>query len=406
MPPKKTKNTEVVETVSSDSDFTSDLISALNRDLGHRVAYNLGTDQSPTHVKRWISTGSRQLDYIISNKRVGGLPEGRIIEIFGPPSIGKSHIASQIAKSTQAMGGIVVYIDTENATSVENLSRLGVDITKRFVYADTHCTEEVFDIAEKTILKAKGLSKNIPITIIWDSVAATSPKAELEGAYDKDTIGLQARTISKGMRKITGVIGDQNVLMVCLNQMRTKIGVMYGDPMTVPGGNAIPYHASVRIKLGAGSMIENSKKEPIGINVTAKIVKNKVAPPFRTCGFQIHFGRGIIEHEEIFDSLRDHGEETIDGHRVFVGGDGAWKKMLVTAPDGKVLIDKKFYKADFADLLKDKELIPWLDKLLDAVYIRTAIESIDQVDIDTDSYEEVRSLSEELDTPDLELLSV
>ena len=406
MPPKKTKNTEVVETVSSDSDFTSDLISALNRDLGHRVAYNLGTDQSPTHVKRWISTGSRQLDYIISNKRVGGLPEGRIIEIFGPPSIGKSHIASQIAKSTQAMGGIVVYIDTENATSVENLSRLGVDITKRFVYADTHCTEEVFDIAEKTILKAKGLSKNIPITIIWDSVAATSPKAELEGAYDKDTIGLQARTISKGMRKITGVIGDQNVLMVCLNQMRTKIGVMYGDPMTVPGGNAIPYHASVRIKLGAGSMIENSKKEPIGNNVSAKIVKNKVAPPFRTCGFQIHFGRGIIEHEEIFDSLRDHGEETIDGHRVFVGGDGAWKKMLVTAPDGKVLIDRKFYKADFADLLKDKELIPWLDKLLDAVYIRTAIESIDQVDIDTDSYEEVRSLSEELDTPDLELLSV
>lgn len=406
MPPKKTKNTEVVETVSSDSDFTSDLISALNRDLGHRVAYNLGTDQSPTHVKRWISTGSRQLDYIISNKRVGGLPEGRIVEIFGPPSIGKSHIASQIAKSTQAMGGIVVYIDTENATSVENLSRLGVDITKRFVYADTHCTEEVFDIAEKTILKAKGLSKNIPITIIWDSVAATSPKAELEGAYDKDTIGLQARTISKGMRKITGVIGDQNVLMVCLNQMRTKIGVMYGDPMTVPGGNAIPYHASVRIKLGAGSMIENSKKEPIGINVSAKIVKNKVAPPFRTCGFQIHFGRGIIEHEEIFDSLRDHGEETIDGHRVFVGGDGAWKKMLVTAPDGKVLIDRKFYKADFADLLKDKELIPWLDKLLDAVYIRTAIESIDQVDIDTDSYEEVRSLSEELDTPDLELLSV
>ena len=181
---------------------------------------------------------------------------------------------------------------------------------------------------------------------------------------------------------------------------------MYGDPMTVPGGNAIPYHASVRIKLGAGSMIENSKKEPIGINVSAKIVKNKVAPPFRTCGFQIHFGRGIIEHEEIFDSLRDHGEETIDGHKVFVGGDGAWKKMLVTAPDGKVLIDRKFYKADFADLLKDKELIPWLDKLLDAVYIRTAIESIDQVDIDTDSYEEVRSLSEELNTPDLELLSV
>ena len=131
----------------------------------------------------------------MAGKPNGGLPEGRIVEIFGPPSIGKSHIAIQIAKNTQEMGGIVVYIDTENATSVDNLAALGVDIQRRFVYVDTHCTEEVLSIAEKTILKAKALQKDVPITIIWDSVAATSPKAELVGDYDKESIGLNARVI-------------------------------------------------------------------------------------------------------------------------------------------------------------------------------------------------------------------
>ena len=218
----KTAKEKMISDTSGD--FTADLITSLNRDHGSRIAYNLAVDTSPTHVKNWISTGSRLLDYIIANRRNGGLPEGRIIEIFGPPSIGKSHIATQIARSTQQMGGIAVYIDTENATSVENLAALGVDVSKRFVYVDTHCTEEVFDVAEKTIIKAKSMQKNVPITIIWDSIAASSPKAELLGEYDQNTIGLQARTISKGMRKITGIIGDQNVLMVCLNQTRVKIG--------------------------------------------------------------------------------------------------------------------------------------------------------------------------------------
>ena len=150
---------------SNSNDFTNQLIKQLNNECGSRVAYNLGSETSPTHVKRWISTGSKQLDAIIANKIDGGLPEGRIVEIFGPPSIGKSHIAIQIARSTQRMGGIVVYIDTENATSVENLSNLGVDINSRFVYVDTHCTEEVMSIAEATIMKARALEKDIPIPL-------------------------------------------------------------------------------------------------------------------------------------------------------------------------------------------------------------------------------------------------
>ncbi len=375
-------------------DFTASLIKSLNKEAGSQVAYNLAYDESPTHVKRWISTGSKQLDYIIANRAEGGLPEGRIVEIFGPPSIGKSHIAIQIARSTQQMGGIVVYIDTENATSVENLGLLGVDIKKRFVYVDTHCTEEVLAISENTIMKAKAMDKDVPITIIWDSVAASSPKAELIGDYDKDSIGLQARAISKGMRKITGIIANQNVLMICLNQIRTKIGVMYGDPTTTPGGKAIPFHSSVRIKLGAGQPITNKDKEVVGINVSAKTIKNKVAPPFRTVNFEIHFGKGIKEHEQIFDLLRKHGQTSHDGKLLEVAGTGSWKTFtVVDEKTGELIIEKKFYKADFDQVMGNSEYAPYIDRLLEAALVRKLAE---EADIDPESYEEIRAVSMEL----------
>ncbi len=374
-------------------DFTSELITSLNKEHGNKVAYNLAYDDSPTHVNRWISTGSRQLDYIIANRPDGGLPEGRIVEIFGPPSIGKSHIAIQIAKSTQDMGGIVVYIDTENATSVENLQLLGVNISNRFVYVDTHCTEEVLSIAEATIMRAKAMDKDVPITIIWDSVAATSPKAELIGDYDKDSIGLQARAISKGMRKITGTIANQNVLMICLNQIRTKIGVMYGDPTTTPGGKAIPFHSSVRIKLGAGQQITNKDKEVIGINVSAKTIKNKVAPPFRTVNFEIHFGVGIKEHEQMFDLLRKHGKTEFENKLIEMSGTGAWKKLTVFSQDtGEVLVEKKFYKADFCDIVNDPEYGPYIEAMLEDALVRKSEQSVD-----LESYEEVRAAALEIE---------
>lgn len=395
MPKKKTsKDKEQLD------DFTSDLIKSLNKERGSRVAYNLSTDDSPTHVNRWISTGSKQLDYMISNQKNGGLPEGRIVEIFGPPSIGKSHIATQIAKSTQQMGGIVVYIDTENATSVENLRSLGVDIKKRFVYVDTHCTEEVLSIAESTIIKAKAMDKDVPVTIIWDSVAATSPKAELSGDYDQNSIGLQARAISKGMRKITGVIANEKVLMVCLNQIRTKVGVLYGDPTTTPGGMAIPFHSSVRIKLGAGSQILNKNKEPIGINVSAKTIKNKVSAPFRKCDFEIHFGKGIKEHEQVFDLLRKHGEDQVDNYSIEISGTGAWKNLLVTTLDtGDVIAEKKFYKADFHEIISHPEYGQYVDMLLEKVMIRK--NETEDPDIDPESYSEIAAVADHImDTDD------
>jgi len=395
------KTVDVEETVSLD-DFTSSLIRDLNKERGDTVAFNLSTDDSPTHVKRWISTGIKSLDFICSNRSNGGLPEGRIIEIYGTPSIGKSHVAAQICKSVQKIGGMAVYIDSETATSVENLRALGVNVKSGFVYVNEHCTEHILQIAESTIVKTRALKKEIPVVIVWDSVAASSPKAELEGDYDKETIGLQARAISKGMRKITGIIGDKNVLFVILNQTRTKIGVLHGDPMTTPGGQAIPFHASIRVRLSGGSKVEDKDGNEIGINVIAKTIKNKVVAPHRTVFFQIHFGVGIKEHEELFDVLRDHGPEQHEGLVYHVGGEGAWKYYRVHDPKhpdnlGKepkfFICDEKFYKTEFGDVLKGahkKEI----DMLLEKAFVKKAAPEVP--DVDENSYEEMRSLAIDL----------
>ena len=375
------------------ADFTDDLIRALNKERGAQVAYNLSRDVSPVHVDRWVSTGSRQLDYIVSNRPNGGLPVGRVIEIFGPPSIGKSHLATQIAKSTQLAGGIVVYFDTENAMSVENLELLGVDISERFVYVDTHCTEEFFEIAEATILRAKAATKDVPVTIIWDSVAGTSPKMELEGDYDKDSMGLQARVIAKGMRKITGIISNERVLFVCLNQEKSAVGIVYGDPTFVPGGKAIPYHATTRIRLGAGQQIKTAKGDVVGIHVWSKTIKNKISPPFRKVEFDIIFGVGIREHEQIFDLMREHGPEVIDGHVVHVHGDSAWKDVSVKKA-GKVILEKKFNKSKFDEVLEDPKYKHFLDALLERIMVKKVRD--EAADVDPTSLVELKAVVDEL----------
>ena len=271
----------------------------------------------------------------------------------------------------------MVYIDTENATSLDNLKSLGIDVRKRFVFVQTGCTEEIFQVMESAIIKAKNMSQDIPVTIIWDSVAASSPKAELEGDYDQNTIGLQARVLGKGLRKITNLIGNKNVLLVLMNQQRMKVGVMYGDPTTTPGGMAIPYACSVRLRISAGKPIEINN-QTVGIGVTVKTIKNKISRPFREASFEIHFGKGVREPEQLFDTLRTHcagakdGVKSSDGLKtLYLEGTSAWKSFrVVNQKTGEVEREVKFYKNEFEDkILNVPEFKPYILDMMDAALI-------------------------------------
>ena len=279
-----------------------------------------------------IPTGCLSLDLALG---IGGVPRGRIVEIYGPESSGKTTLAQHVVAEVQKMGGVAAFVDAEHALDPEYAAKIGVNTEELFI-SQPDTGEQALEIVE-TLVRSSAVD-----VIVVDSVAALTPKAEIEGEMGDRHVGLQARLMSQALRKLAAIVNKSNTTVIFINQIRMKIGVMFGNPETTPGGNALKFYSSVRIEVRRSAQIKQAEKV-VGNRVKVKIVKNKVAPPFRTCEFDIMYNEGISIAGDLLNLGVDVGTIEKRGNTYSVGeeklGVGREVARMYLRENPKVLAD-------------------------------------------------------------------
>ncbi|HON06578.1 MAG TPA: recombinase RecA [Verrucomicrobiota bacterium] len=311
-------------------------ISSIHKTFGDGSIMRLGDVQAQKKIDV-IPTGALALDLALG---VGGVPRGRVVEIFGPESSGKTTVALHIIANAQKAGGLAAFIDAEHAMDPAYAKRLGVNLNDLLV-SQPDSGEEALTICE-TLVRSNALD-----VIVIDSVAALVPKAELEGEMGMATMGMQARLMSQALRKLTGLLAKARTTCIFTNQIREKVGIMFGNPETTPGGKALKFYASIRIDIRRKDNIKDSAGNTIGSHVKTKVVKNKVAPPFMEAEFDILFNQGINKEGSIIDTGVEYGVIDKKGSWLQVAGEliGQGKEAAQTTLASKPELAEKIVQA-------------------------------------------------------------
>ncbi|MFH1995010.1 MAG: recombinase RecA [Nitrospinota bacterium] len=321
-------------------------ISHIEKEFGKGAVMRLGDSQRAADIKV-IPTGCMSLDMALG---IGGIPRGRVVEIYGPESSGKTTLTLHIVAEAQKTGGIAAFVDAEHAMDPKYAAKIGVDIEELLI-SQPDTGEQALEIVEALVR-----SGSVDVIVI-DSVAALVPKAEIDGEMGDAQMGMQARLMSQALRKLTAVISKSQTTVIFINQIRMKIGVMFGNPETTTGGNALKFYSTIRIDIRKREAIK-SGSDTIGARTKVKVVKNKLAPPFRECEFDIIYGEGISKEGDLIDiGVDDNIVEksgawySYNGTRIAQGRDNA-KKYLIDNPEIKEEIEKKIREAHGLKVVK------------------------------------------------------